>query len=219
MRTRALITLELRRFFSSPWSLRLAVLVVPAVYLALWQHMPSPFIPVFAALFIGLEPQYCNIFYRTSNEFEALSVLPVRWTEIILAKNLATILITLLCLPIVSVLVLFFSPDVVPAGQFLRAGLYLGSVIFPMLHAGNLQSLQHPRRHMGWRMDDLAGAVLVAGFMAVFSIPYFVLVELAGAPLLCLLYTGAAGYFWFRRSLAATARRVIQSTGVLCTTQ
>jgi hypothetical protein len=217
VKTCALIAVEVRRFFTLTWNLRLAVLLVPAVWLALWEHMPSPFIPIIAVLFVGLEPQYCNIMFRTPNEFEALSVMPVHWKHIVLAKNLSTVLITLLCLPIVSILVLYFSPDIVPAEHFWKTGLYLVSVIFPLLHTGNLQSLAHPRRHLGWRMDDLAGGILVTAFLAVFSLPYLLLVEAAGVPLLCLLYGGAAGYFWFRHSLKETARRITQPANALCT--
>ena len=84
---------------------------------------------------------------RTPNEFEALSVLPIRWASIVLAKNLATMIITVACLPMICIPVLYFSTDTVPAGHFIKAGLYFVSVIFPLLHAGNLQSLLHPRRH------------------------------------------------------------------------
>lgn len=211
-----LITVEVRRFFSLPWNLRLAVLLIPAIWLALQEHMPSPFIPIFAALFVGLEPQYCNIFFRTPNEFEAMSVLPVGWTSIVLAKNLATLIITLACLPMISIPVLYFAPDTIPAGHFMKAGLYFVSVIFPLLHAGNLQSLLHPRRRLGWMMDDLAGGILMAAFAAVLSLPYLVLVEGVGSPSLCLLYSVGAGYFWFRRSLKETARRITHSAGTLC---
>jgi hypothetical protein len=219
MTMRALIGVEIKRFFSFGWNLRLAVLFMPATGLALWQYTASPFVPIFAALFVGLEPQYCNILFRTSNEFEALSLLPVPWKRIVLAKNLGTILITLICLPLVSVPVLYFSPETPPAMEFSNAGLFLLSVIFPLLHAGNLQSVLHPRRFMGWRMDDLAAAVLMAGFLAVFSLPYLVLVEAVGSPILCLVYAAGAGLLWYRYSLGAMARRVSQSTGVLCTTR
>ena len=214
---RTLFAVEVRRFFSSSWNLRLAVLAVPATWLALWEHMPSPFVPIFAALFIGLEPQYCNIFFRAPNEFEALSVFPLPWTHIILAKNLSTILITLICLPILSVVVLYFCPDLTPADHFWKAGLYLASVIFPLLHAGNLQSLQRPRRHLGWRMDDLGGSFLMAGIVLVFSIPYLLLVEAAGVPLFCILYAGAGAYFWLHRSVKDVASRVNDERSILCT--
>ncbi|MBP1647394.1 MAG: hypothetical protein H6Q30_839 [Bacteroidetes bacterium] len=213
---RALISMELQRFFSFPWNLRLCFLIVPAIWLSLWQHVPSPFVPIFGALFIGLEPQFCNIFFRTANEFEALSVLPVPWPRIVLAKNLSTILITLICLPIISIIVLFFSPDIVPASQFWKAALYLASVIFPLLHAGNLQSLHHPRRRMGWEADDLAGGLLMACTVGVLSLPYLILVEGVGAPVLCLLYAGAGAYFYLRHSVHQTARRVIEARSVLC---
>ncbi len=72
---RALVSVELQRFFSHSWNLRLGFLIIPAIWLSLWQHAPSPFVPIFGALFIGLEPQFCNIFFRTPNELEALSVL------------------------------------------------------------------------------------------------------------------------------------------------
>ncbi len=217
MRVRALIGVEFRRFFSLPWNLRLVVLIIPAIWLALWGQMPSPFVPIFAALFIGLEPQYCNIFFRASNEFEALSVLPLPWEQIVLAKNLSTILITLICFPMLSILVLYFYPDITPADSIGKAGLYLGSVVFPLLHAGNLQSLQHPRRHLGWQLDDLAGGLIMACIVAVLSIPYLVLVEAAGAPVFCVLYIGAGAYFWLHRSVRETARRVTDSRGALCT--
>jgi hypothetical protein len=214
-----LVDLEVRRFFSSAWNLRIVVLVAPAIWLALWEHIPSPFVPVFAAIFIGLEPQYCNIFYRSPNEFEALSLFPVSWTAVVLAKNLATILITLVCLPIVGVVVLYFYPDVVPADHFWKAGLYFASVIFPLLHFGNLQSVQHPRRHPGWRMDDLGGAFIIGAAVLVLSIPYVLSVEVAEAPLVALLYSGAGGYFWLRHAIRETARRVEDARSTLCTAE
>lgn len=213
---RALVSVELQRFFSHSWNLRLGFLIIPAIWLSLWQHAPSPFVPIFGALFIGLEPQFCNIFFRTPNELEALSVLPLPWPRIVLAKNLSTIFITMICLPIISIIVLYFSPDIVPAPDFRKAALYLASVIFPLLHAGNLQSLQHPRRSLGWQMDDLAGGLLMACTVGVLSLPYLILVEGAGSPLLCLLYAGAGAYFWLRHSVHETARRVIEGRSVLC---
>ena len=212
---RALVALELRRFFTSAGNLRLAVLLVPAIWLALWEHTPSQFLPVFAALFIGLEPQYFNIFFRSPNEFEALSLFPVAWTDIVLAKNFATILITVICLPLVSIVVFYFSPDAIPADHFWKAGIYLASVIFPLLHFGNLQSVQHPRRRTGWQMNDLGGAFLMAVIVLILSIPFFLSV-VAGAPLLALAYAMAWGYYWLYHAVRETARRVTDSRSVLC---
>lgn len=216
---RALIGLELRRFFSLPWNLRLAVLAIPAIWLSLWPYSPSPFVPVFAALFVALEPQYCNILFRAPNELEALTVLPLSWKRVVLAKNVATLVITVICLVLMSIVVLYFAPMPPPPAHYGKAALYLGSVVFPLMQIGNMQSVQHPRRQVGWTFDDFAGAVLMAGFVAVLSVPYLVLAEGANAPLLCLPYIAAVGFIWFRRSLAGTARHVTTHRSTLCATR
>jgi len=212
----SLITLELRRFFAVPWNLRIAVLAVPAIWLSLWPYTPSPFVPIFGALFIGLEPLYCNILFRAPNELEALSVLPLSWKRIVLAKNIATLLITLICLALLSIIVLYFAPIPPPSDHYWKGALYLGTVVFPLMQIGNSQSVQHPRRQIGWKFDDIAGGVLMGGFVAVLSIPYLLLVEGANAPLLCLPYIAAAAFVWFRRSPAQTSRRVTTQRSTLC---
>jgi hypothetical protein len=211
-----LITLELRRFFAAPWNLRIAVLAVPAIWLSLWPYIPSPFVPIFGALFIGLEPLYCNILFRAPNELEALSVLPLSWKRIVLAKNIAALLITLICLALLSIIVLYFATVPPPSDHYWKSVLYLGTVIFPLMHIGNSQSVQHPRRRMGWRFDDVAGGVLMGGYVVVLSIPYVLLAEGANAPLLCLPYIAAVAFVWFRRSPAETARQVTTHRSTLC---
>jgi len=213
-----LVRWEVRQFFASQTNLRFLLLLPPAVFLALWPYIGSPFTPAFLAVFIGMEPQYNNILYRTPREFESLSLFPLDFSVVVLAKNLATIVLTVVLAPAFSVIIGYFSPTPIGQQEIFPAALYLLSVLFPLLTAGNHRSLHSPRRVTGVSLNDAGEAVVTIVLLAVFSLPFFVFVTLMGTPHWCLLYSAAAGFFWYRNSVRDTARRIHQQRLRLCQT-
>jgi hypothetical protein len=190
-------------------------LTIAGVILVLWPYFKSPFVSVLIALFAGLEPQFNNILFRTPLEFEALSILPIEWQRIVKAKNLATMLLVVVMFPIVAATLLYFSPSPVTLERTGEAGLYILAVVFPLMHVGNVRSVQHPRRESGWQIDDVAGMVELLISMAILSIPYLIFVEAMETPLLCIVYFIATAVFWWRYSIRKTAELIeSRKTGI-----
>jgi hypothetical protein len=207
---------EVRQFFASRTNLKCLLLIPPAVFLALWPYVASPFIPVFLAVFIGLEPQYNNILYRTPHEFESLSLFPLDFSVVVLAKNLATAVLTVALAALFAVIVANFSPAQIGWGELGKAGLYLLSVLFPLLMAGNTRSLHAPRRLTGVSLGDAAEAVVTVVIAAVCSIPFLVFVTILGMPEWCMLYAVATGAYWYTSSVRRTAQRIHLQRVRLC---
>ena len=99
-----LFNMEVRRFFSDRHNLKFIPLICLAVVLIVWPYIGSPFVPVVLAVFAGLESQYNNMLFRSPAEYETLSLFPVSWRHVILAKNLSTLTITVILFAIVSYL-------------------------------------------------------------------------------------------------------------------
>ena len=211
-----IVRMELRQFFAHPRSLHVLPITCAGVFLVLWPYFPSPFVPVVLALFATTEPQFNNILFRTRHELESLSVLPANWERIVRAKNIATILLVAMMFPVVAATILYFSPAIVPVQNVWISALYVLSVIFPLLHVGNLRSIQHPRRVTGWQLDDAAGIVEILLVLAVFSIPFLLFVMAIQAPMLCLAYSLATAGFWWRRSIPTTAALIASRKTELC---
>lgn len=188
------------------------------VLLVLWPYFSSPFGAVFIVLFAGLEPQFANIFFRTHHELELLSLLPMGWQRIVKAKNLATILVLFIMVPIVCATLLYFSPSHLSLDQAGAAILYLSTILFPIIHVGNMRSVQHPRRESGWQIDDLAGMVELLISIGILSIPYLVVVEVFEIPALCLVYFAATVVFWWRYSMKKTAELLESRKMEICLT-
>jgi hypothetical protein len=207
---RILMAEEIRQFFLHPRSLHFVPLTMAGVILVLWPYFKSPFVSVLIVLFAGLEPQFNNILFGTPLEFEALSILPIELQRVVKAKNVATLLLFLIMFPIVAATLLYFSPSVVTLKRIGEVGLYVLTVIFPLMHVGNARSVQNPRRKSGWLIDDVAGMVELLITMAILSIPYVIFVEVMETPALCIVYFIATVVFWWRYSIQKTAE-LIQS--------
>jgi hypothetical protein len=200
-----LIATEIRQFFLHRRSLHFIPLAMAGVILILWPYFTSPFVSVMIVLFAGLEPQFNNILFRTPLEFEALSILPIEWQHIVKAKNLATVLLVVVMFPIVAAALLYFSPSPLTLERTSEAGLYLLTVVIPLVHVGNSRSVRNPRRESGWQLDDVAGIVEMLVSMAILSIPYVVFVEVIDVTALCVVYFVATAVFWWRYSIRKTA--------------
>ena len=206
----------MRRFFTATRSLVFIPLTALAIAASLSPNLPSPFIPVFAVVFAGLEAQFNNILFRTPREFDALSLFPVPWKTIVVAKNLATVIVTFVVSGVVAIPTLYFSPVVVTPSAAAHSLLYLATVIFPMLHAGNLRSVQRPRRNAGWRSDDVAEGFIAVATAGLLSLPYFLFLALPFPEILCSVYVFAMGFIWLRVSVTATATMIEKERLRLC---
>ncbi len=211
-----LITTEIKQFFLHRRSLHLIPLMMAGVLLAFWPYFSSPFVPVILVLFAWLEPQFNNILFRTPLELESLSVLPLEWERIIRAKNIATIFLVLVMFPVVAATILYFSPTVVTSEQTGKAALYILTVLFPLIHVGNMRSVQHPRRETGWQFDDIAGIAELLISVAILSISFLIFTEMLNAPALCVVYFVATLIFWSRYSIPKTAELIEASKTDIC---
>ncbi len=207
---------EIRQFFASRTNLKCLLLLPPAVFLALWPYVGSPFVPVFLVVFIGLEPQYDNILYRTPHEFESFSLFPLDFSVVVLAKNLATMVLTVALAALSAVIVVYFSPAQIGPPEVGKSGLYLLSVIFPLLAAGNHRSLHTPRRLTGVSLNDAAEAVVTIVIVAVCSLPFLVFVTIMVTPEWCMVYSATTGVYWYKYSVRHTAQGIHQQRLRLC---
>lgn len=202
---------ELVHFTRDPVLFRLAVLLPLSILIAVWEYSGSSLVPAIASALVLLEPRFNNFLFTSPAEGEALSLFPSRWRAIIAAKNLSTTLLFILLVLLLAVPIGFFGTPV--SGREWSGGmLYTLTVLFPLLSLGNLQSLQHPRRSIGWSLGDLADAILLLLTAGIASIPYAVIAMLDLPPLWCLLYAAAGAWIWWRFSLARSERLLREGT-------
>ena len=143
--TGTLVAWEFRYFFLNTRQVIFLPLLLAAVLLTMWPSIGSPYVPVFLVVFLGTEREYNNTLNRWPAQLAAMILLPVDWPGAVRAKNLTTILITLVVTMCASIVVLYFAPGIPSAEHTLLALLYLLSVIFPLLSAGNARSIHSPR--------------------------------------------------------------------------
>jgi len=112
--------------------------------------------------------------------------------------------------------VLYFSPSPITLKRTSEAGLYILTVIFPLMHVGNTRSVQNPRRGCGWQIDDVAGMVELLISLAILSIPFLIFVEAMETPALCIVYFVATVVFWWRYSIRKTAELIESRKPEIC---
>lgn len=209
---------EMAEFFESARGLHLIPLTLVCLIPSVWPEIPSPFVLVVPLILVGLEPQFNNILFRTSNELVAVTLLPIEWGTMILGKNLATIGLTVVVCLVVSIPFVYFAPRGITLKEYGEGMLLLGTLIFPLLHTGNAQSIRSPRRECGWQPQDFFSALEMLVFVVVFSLPYLVFRLALDSALLCGLYALAAATVWYFHAVP-TAGRDAQSRSVhLCET-
>jgi hypothetical protein len=207
-----LIRWELRYFLLNPRQVLLFPLVLAGILLAMWPSIGSPFVPVFLVVFLGTEREFNNILNRWPSQHEALLLFPVRWRGVILAKNLATMLITLLVAGCASIIILYFAPETPPRAETYHALVYLPTVLFPLLAAGNARSLHSPRAGRVADLDDLPEALISVVVLGAASIPFAILWGVLESGTLTLLYSAATAVYWITVSVPRTARAVASPT-------
>jgi len=212
-----LFEMEVKGLFLHPRGMHLIALTFAGIFLSAWVYpVASPFVPVVLTVFTALEPQFNNILFRTPREFESMSVFPVSWERVVLVKNAAAMALTAGCLVIASMTMLYFSPAVPNRGDLFYAILYVSTVMFPLIHLGNMNSARHPRRECGLRIADLIEALWQVVTLGLVSIPFFVLTGLFASPILCLAYAAATAAFWYHGSIRRTAQLIEREHVALC---
>jgi hypothetical protein len=205
----AMARLEIGGYFrcSLPW--RILLLLPAGIFLSVWSwRVASPFAAVVWIVVIALEPRINNIFYQSPAELEALSLYPADWRRVVLIKNASTVLIGGCALALVSVVLLWFSPEALTRENVRGAALYLMTVSFPLLGLGNESSLRYPRRNAG----AFSGGVYEAAWMSLtllaVSVPYFLITGLVETDWLCVPYAAVTAATWYYRSVVRTAAHV-----------
>ncbi len=204
---------EILHFSRDPVLFRIVVLLPLSILIAVWRYSGSSLIPAIGSALILLEPRFNNLLFTTPADGEALSLFPSRWRTVVFAKNLATGILLYVLVALLAIPVGFFGVPI-SGSEWLQAELYLLTVLFPLLHAGNLHALQHPRRRVGWSLGDLADVLILLITAGVASIPYAVFSTLASPALWCILYAAGSAWIWWRFSLPR-AERLLQGGSVL----
>ena len=171
---------------------------------------------LFAVAFAILERQFNNIFNRSPNEFEALSMFSISWRQVVFVKNLATVALTIVVALVIAPALMYFSPHPFHVGAIADACLYATTMICPLLDFGNAQSVEAPRRRPGSLLDDPTQAAGMLLFVLLLSLPYAVLSEVLHAPMLNLVYGAFTGWYWFARSIPKTVHAVQHNKAFLC---
>ncbi len=213
---RRVVLTELAEFLLAPRRLHLLP-VLGAGIVAVSLEFPAP--PLIAAVVVALaalEPQFNNILFRTRSELQAMSLLPAPAHAVLAAKNVATIVLSVAVTLFSASVLAFFSGTPPTAGQAGDAALYLSTLLFPLLLAGNTRSMQYPRRMSGWRTDDLVEGTGFLALLAVLSLPWLILVGALEQRLLCAAYAGMIGFLWWTRGLPFAAQRLERTRTLLC---
>ena len=216
-REQLLLKSEIKMYFLQRRALHFVPLLIGGVFLMAWIYpVGSPFLPVIIVVILGLELQFNNIFFRTPQELEAMSLLPIAWERIVLVKNVATISLTVMCLLLTTLTLLYFSPDVISVESVWDAVCYVSTVLFPLLHFGNEQSVQRPRRESGLLLADVIEATWMAINLFLVSIPAYVFIEGLRMPELCLAYGFLTAFYWYRVSIRKTAVHIGKESAAIC---
>ncbi len=186
---------------------RFAVFSIPAL-LVVWSGSDTArsLVCSVVLVFLGLENIYTNIFYRVPNEMDAFAVLPLSIRQLILAKNITAIIVTLPALLVVSVIILYLSLEMPSLDQLYHSLLCVITSIFLLLHCGNRLSLWYPRREVRLNFDVLTHLVFQMMAVAVSSIPYLVLNAVLDSKVLCVAFAVGSGIWWYFFSVPWAAK-------------
>jgi hypothetical protein len=208
---------EIRSCFSLQRVPVFTLLGILGVLLSVTRSEIPPLIRIVLIALVGMEKQFNNMLFVAPHEFEALTLLPVAWHRIVLAKNVATLCSTAILAGLLAMPMLYFSPvpfhpaDAMDAAQF---GLALA---FPLLLTGNIASVQSPRKGRETMSDPFVSLVGMLLFVVVFALPVSLLTTYVQTSLVTLPYIGGTGVYWYKVSVPRTALRISQKRFQLCT--
>jgi len=212
-----LFMMEIKGFFFHLRSRHFVPLLLMGVFAIVWIYpVGSPMAAVVLVLLAGLETQFNNIFFRTPNELEAMILFPLSWKRVIIVKNFATLTLLSILFILTTIALLYYSPEGVAWGRISEALLFLSTIVFPLLHVGNTNSVQSPRKETGFRINDFVELVWMLLMTAILSVPYYFLMSVLDLPLLCILYGIGTAVIWYRFSVVKTARRLEMEKTKLC---
>ncbi len=213
-----LFRMELHYCFSANRIPVFILLALIGVALVVQESEVPPFIIVFLVSFAMLESQVNNILFRTPNELPALSMFPVSWRNIVLVKNVATVILMIILSFIFSMVILYFSPHPTNRSDLLNALLFSGTIIFPLLHIGNTESLRPRQNVKGWQIANAVQAAGMFFFVIVLSIPYILFSFAFNIQWLNIIYIAGTGIYWYRHSVPTTAFQIEVRKTSLCST-
>jgi hypothetical protein len=203
-----LFVVDLRALWSSSRYLVLVPLGLAGTAAALWPYVGSPFVPLLAVLVFGTEPAFANILFRSPRDLEATALLPLSWEEVVLARNLATAVGAVVVFILMTETLVYTLPRLPGLAESADALLWLGTILFPLLHIGNELSVREPRRRSGWTFEDVARAGVFLAIGTVAAILHPLLSLISGGPIASLLFLVAAAVYWRYRSIPAAATRI-----------
>lgn len=213
-----LLRMELRQAFAAKRIPLFALLALVGILLLVQEGELPPLIILLVVTLGGMESQFTNIFFRSPHELEALSIFPLRWSRIVLIKNVAALIVTMIVWTMMAMATLYFSPKDIRLADLGNALLCASTIVFPLLHIGNIESLQAPRRNAAWKIDDLVQAAGMMLFVVILFLPYMILVPLLSLHALCIVYAILSAVHWYWRSVPTTAARVERDLHRLCAT-
>jgi len=213
--SRRLIGLEIRGAASTGHLVRVLPLAALTPFVSLWPQFGSPFIPGMVAAFLALEPFYNNTLNMWPGQLTAYGLLPADWILYLRAKNCATALITLGVVGLFMILTAYMQPVTPGPGEASACALYLLSVLFPMLSAGNVVSWQQPRARIGWGLEDAAAGLVMLLILGLVSMPYAVLSALEQSEMFLVLYSCIAAAIWWFKAIPRAAGRIHEQFSTL----
>jgi hypothetical protein len=214
LQARALFRAAILHALRDPLNVKL-LLLFPACFAALWPYIGSPLIPAVAVVLLTLEPRFNNYLFLAPQEGEALRLFPCRWESVVAANNLAVSAEALVLFALSGLVVGYAAPEPISLASWGLGFLYLLTILPLLLHFGNLQTRQHPRREVGWTLGDLAEGLLFLLFAALSSVPFAIFLESRATVLFSLLYAGAGAFFWWKVSLPLASRSLKEGKGFL----
>jgi len=213
------IDAEIRMFFVQARSLIAVPVLLASAFVSLWPYISNWFIPVIIGTFIILEPSFNNILFRSPREFELLAIAPVRWTTVVASKNCGTIMLAVAVTLSLGVPTAYMLLDPPTFGETIQAGEIFLATLFPMIMAGNVRSVQTPRRRVGASLADAAETVITIVILGVVSLPYLFIKAISDVWWIIPLYVVLNVALWIGVSIPATARAVERHRSRLCLTE
>lgn len=211
------VSMELKEFFRHRRRLHFVPLILFGIFLVDWvYHVAPTFVPVVVVVFGGLEPQYNNIFFRSPRELESLVVLSADWRRVVILKNVTTLILTAVAFVAATATLFFFSPEVYLVRCLEDTVLFSFTIVFPLLHIGNIRSVHDARRDAGWETNDFIELLYMLGAILLAAIPYTLFIVVFKMRVLCIFYGIATAIYWFRVSVPRTVREIIENQTVIC---
>lgn len=195
VRNIALLDVKLLLRYQHVWWKSLLTLFFPIVIYAYFDHSSQGWIiPILALVLLLFHETLTTDLTRTSEEFRGYSVLGIQYNKLILAKNISSITVVLLLgvAPNVSLAAILFQ---LPFSSVIDVLIYLGSVIFLLLIAGNFLSILFPRVDSFSQFALLGLLYMTAVLLS--SLPYFVFKVILRSNSSCFIIAALSFITWY----------------------